>query len=112
MANSSKKIVRGVRVGRKTYAAGTEDELAKVLEPKDAERLVGKGYLEGSWGNRQTVTSSGLDEPRASADAGDLDDLNELTVLELKDLAKDAGIQGVSTMNKADLVNALSAAKE
>ncbi len=49
MANSSKKIVRGVRFGSKTYTAGMEDELAKVLPSDEAKRLAGKGYLEGAW---------------------------------------------------------------
>lgn len=35
-------------------------------------------------------------------------DLNKLTVTELKAMAKDAGIEGYTTMKKADLVSALS----
>lgn len=39
---------------------------------------------------------------------GSEDDLSELTVAELKDRARDAEIEGFSTMNKAELVKALS----
>ena len=49
MANSSRVIIRGVRVNNKTYTSGMEDELAKVIKPADAERLVNKGHLEGAW---------------------------------------------------------------
>lgn len=49
MANSSRKIIRGVRLKGKTYTDGMEDELAKVLPAEDVERLTKKGYIEGSW---------------------------------------------------------------
>ena len=34
-------------------------------------------------------------------------DLNDLTLVELKEMAKDKGIKGYSTMKKADLVQSL-----
>ncbi len=49
MANSSRKINRGVRLDGKTYTAGTEDDLAKVLKADAAKRLLAKGHIEGSW---------------------------------------------------------------
>lgn len=49
MANSSRKILRGVRWDGKTYTAGLEDELAKVLKPEAAQRLLQKGHIQGSW---------------------------------------------------------------
>lgn len=106
MANSSRKINRGVRVGGKTYTTGMEDELAKVLDTESGARLVEKGYLEGAW------TKAKAAEPLHAKPEPSKEDLGDLTVAELKDRAREAEIEGFSTMNKADLVHALSGAKE
>lgn len=52
MANSDRKIIRGVRVGAKTYVPGQEDELDAVLTSDEAKRLSDKGYLEGKWSGK------------------------------------------------------------
>ena len=99
---AERSIVRGVRLGTKTYTPGMEGELATVISPAEAERLSAKGYLTGKWA---TATS-------APVSAAPKEDLDALTVVELKDRAREADIDGFSTMNKAELVHALSGAKE
>jgi hypothetical protein len=51
MANSDRKIIRGVRVEAKgkTYTPGDEDELNNLLSADEVKRLSDKGYLEGKW---------------------------------------------------------------
>lgn len=108
MTNSSRKIIRGVRLSGKTYATGSEDDLARLISPADADRLKGKGHLEGPWATDEPEPKES--EPTKEPDLGD--GLNDLTVAELKERARDAGVQGSSTMNKAALIDALSGAKE
>ena len=99
---AERSIVRGVRLGTKTYTPGMEGELATVISPAEAERLSAKGYLTGKWATATSAPVSGAPK----------EDLDELTLAELKDRARDAQIQGFSTMNKADLVDALGGVKE
>lgn len=49
MANSDRKIIRGVRVANKTYTPGMEDELDALLSMGEVKRLSAKGYIEGKW---------------------------------------------------------------
>lgn len=49
MANSDRKIIRGVRLGSTTYVPGKEDELDALLSEGEVKRLGEKGYIEGKW---------------------------------------------------------------
>lgn len=49
MANSDRKIIRGVVLGDKTYLPGNEDDLDALLSASEAKRLSDKGYIEGKW---------------------------------------------------------------
>ena len=62
MANSDRKIIRGVLLGDKTYVPGKEDELDSLLSASEAKRLSDKGYIEGKW-------SGSAAEPEAAKSA-------------------------------------------
>lgn len=49
MANSDRKIIRGVRLGTTTYVPGQEDELDALLSASEVKRLSDKRYIEGKW---------------------------------------------------------------
>jgi len=49
MANSDRKIIRGVMVGGTIYVPGKEDELDALLSASEVKRLSDKGYIEGKW---------------------------------------------------------------
>lgn len=54
MANSERKIIRGVRVGDTVYVPGKEDELDALLSAEEVKRLSDKGYIEGKWSGSAT----------------------------------------------------------
>lgn len=49
MANSDRKIIRGVLFKDVMYVPGKEDELDAVLSTSEVKRLTDKGYIEGKW---------------------------------------------------------------
>lgn len=49
MANSDRKIIRGVLLGGTMYVPGKEDELDALLSAAEVKRLSDKGYIEGQW---------------------------------------------------------------
>lgn len=58
MANTERKIIRGVRVKDTTYVPGKEDELDALLSASEVTRLTEKGYLEGKWSGGATEPES------------------------------------------------------
>lgn len=49
MAKDNRTIHSGVRVGSETFVDGQEDELAAALSPRDGERLLASGAIDGDW---------------------------------------------------------------
>lgn len=91
----NRKVIHGVWVDEDKNRRLITDvqELAEVMTPELQERLEAAGSISGEWGEAKAKKAEPLDD---------------LTVVELKDKARDAGIEGFSTMNKADLIAALS----
>lgn len=109
MANSERKILRGVRYGNKrskTYLPGMEDELNAVLSSEEAGRLSAKGYIEGKW--------SGQAEKETESKSGSLDDVDLSTLKkdELLTKAESLGVAVDPSMTKAEIVQAIEAHKE
>ncbi|MDT0677782.1 50S ribosomal protein L21 [Autumnicola musiva] len=71
------------------------------------EIQIGDITIDGSKKSSSSEKTVKKEEAKAQSD-NQAEDLNSKTVVELREMAKDRGIEGVSSMKKADLVAALS----
>lgn len=92
------------------YRAGQQADIRQ----DRARVLVARGdAIEGWHELRQAVLVEKVESPPFAIEpVGGINDWASLTVAELKDFAKDAGIVGYSNMLKAELVAALEEAEE
>jgi large subunit ribosomal protein L21 len=90
LARGNREMESAARRRLERQRAAIEEELSALNTPDDTSD--DSGARGGNAGNKEGS-----------------DDLSELTVVELRERAKVAGVEGYSTMNKADLVAVLKA---
>ena len=83
--------------GNSLYKPGAEADLVH------GQKLVDLGVAHAGWGEPSPPAETKVVRPRKVKETS-LDDYN---VAELKAMAKEAGIDGFSTMRKAELIEAL-----
>lgn len=105
MASSERKIVRGVRVGAKTYVPGQEDQLNKAIASEHVAELVEKGYLEGKWSGKSASEATSA-EPETSTNTEPVD-LTTLKKDELLAKAESLGVAVDSSLTKAEIIEAI-----
>ncbi len=113
IANKGFEKVSTVKVGEKNvaeHAQATVDSVQSAVDVDQLSEQVSKlrDQIEGvlaSWTDSFRPTT---DTPTAPAAKPSKAQLSKMTVAELRDMAKTADIKGRSSMNKTQLVNALS----
>ncbi|MCI9433829.1 MAG: 50S ribosomal protein L20 [Bacilli bacterium] len=89
----------GVTVNRKMLSEIAIDSPATFTNLVD----IAESALDG----KKVVKKETTKTEKVETKKADNTDLSKLTVAELKDMAKEKGIEGISTMKKADLISAL-----
>lgn len=94
----------GVTVNRKMLSEIAIDSPATFTNLVDIANsaLTGKPVAK-----KETVKKETTKEVKKETKTEESTDLSKLTVAELKEMAKEKGIDGISTMKKADLISAL-----
>lgn len=119
MAKDDREIIRGIRmpaerVGnklKKGVVITDPDELE--ASGLDLRPLMERGDISGTWGRKgkakaqEPAKATAPEEMEEAKEAGGESGLSEKTVVELREMAKEQGVEGFSTMKKAELVEAL-----
>ena len=102
-----KKRRKGYKVRNGHRQAITEIEISDILTGVSKKSTAKKAEAPKKAEAKKTVATKKAEPKKASAKK-ESQDLSSMSVAQLKTLAKDKGITGISSMKKADLIKALS----
>ena len=102
-----KKRRKGYKVRNGHRQAITEIEISDILTGVSKKSTAKKVDAPKKAEAKKTVATKKVEPKKASAKK-ESQDLSSMSVAQLKTLAKDKGITGISSMKKADLIKALS----
>ena len=102
-----KKRRKGYKVRNGHRQAITEIEISDILTGVSKKAASKKAEAPKKAEVKKTVATNKAEPKKASAKK-ESQDLSSMSVAQLKTLAKDKGITGISSMKKADLIKALS----
>ena len=92
----------------KPKAKNVENVVVLTTASKAEKAAAPKAEVKKAVKAEKPAKAAKVEAPKAAPKAAQTEDLNSKTVAELKEMAKAAGISGISTMKKADLIAALS----
>ena len=102
-----KKRRKGYKVRNGHRQAITEIEISDILTGVSKKGTAKKADAPKKAEAKKTVVTKKA-EPKKASTKNESQDLSSMSVAELKTMAKDKGITGISSMKKADLIKALS----
>ena len=102
-----KKRRKGYKVRNGHRQAITEIEISDILTGVSKKTTAKKAEAPKKAEAKKTVATKKAESKKAS-DKKESKDLSSMSLAQLKTLAKDKGITGISSMKKADLIKALS----
>ena len=102
-----KKRRKGYKVRNGHRQAITEIEISDILTGVSKKATVKKADAPKKAEAKKSVATK-KEEPKKASVKKESQDLSSMSVAQLKTLAKDIGITGISSMKKADLIKALS----
>ena len=102
-----KKRRKGYKVRNGHRQAITEIEISDILTGVSKKATANKAEAPKKAEAKKTVATKKA-EPKKASIKKESQDLSSMSVAQLKTMAKDKGITGISSMKKADLIKALS----
>ena len=95
----------GIEVNRKMLSAIAIDDAASFAELVNIAKAANEGKVVAP---KKVAKAPKAEKVEVTEEKAESNDLSKMTVAELKEMAKEAGIEGITSMKKAELVEALS----